>query len=339
MTIALIIVAILIIAVVIILAAASTRPNTFRVQRSALIQATPERLYPLLADFRQWTGWSPWEKMDPAMKRDYGGPAAGRGATYAWQGSGKVGAGRMEIVEVDPPRTLRVKLDFIRPFEAHNMVTFTLEPRDAATLVTWTMEGPVPLVAKVMHMFMDMDKMVGGDFARGLANLKALAEGQGPGGENTQRKPEPLTITRVIDAPRAQVFDAWVDSRQLARWWGPRGFSNPVCSIDARMGGRIRIDMTSPDGDVYPMGGEVLEVVVPERLIFTSTTFVDSTGHPHLEAHNTVNFVAQGATTLLELRAEITRATPDVADAVAGMPEGWGQSLDRLSELVTGRRH
>jgi hypothetical protein len=154
---------------------AATRPDTFRVERRALIQAPPEKIRAELVDFQRWAAWSPWEKMDPAMKRSFSTPSAGRGATYAWEGNEQVGRGRMAIIE-DAPDHVVIKLDFLQPFEAHNTAEFTLLPRGNATEVTWAMHGPSPYVAKLMHLFFDMDAMVGRDFETGLANLKAVAE-------------------------------------------------------------------------------------------------------------------------------------------------------------------
>jgi uncharacterized protein YndB with AHSA1/START domain len=167
-------------AVVVIVAAilliAAMKPDTFRVERSATINAPPEKIFALLSDFHNWPGWSPWEKKDPAMKRTHSGAASGKGAAYAWEGNKDVGSGRMEIVESTPPSRLTIKLDFMKPFEAHNVVDFTLAPQGTATRVNWSMHGPAPFMSKVMQVFMSMDRMVGNDFEAGLANLKALAE-------------------------------------------------------------------------------------------------------------------------------------------------------------------
>jgi len=159
-----------------VLVAAALRPNDFAVQRSAAIRAAPDRIYPLLADFRRWPAWSPWEKLDPDMKRTLSGAPMGGGAVYAWEGSSKVGAGRMEIKDVAPPSKLVIQLDFIRPFEGHNITEFTLVPRGAATELQWTMRGPATFMMKLMGLFTNMDKMIGKDFETGLATLKAVAE-------------------------------------------------------------------------------------------------------------------------------------------------------------------
>lgn len=158
-----------------VLALAATRPDTFSVHRSASIQAPPERLQAILSDFRAWEAWSPWERLDPAMKRSFSGAERGKGAVYAWEGNGNVGQGRMEITDAAPSR-VAMNLDFVKPFEAHNKVEFLLAPGAGATEVTWKMHGPVPYVAKIVHLFVDMDAMVGGQFETGLANLKRISE-------------------------------------------------------------------------------------------------------------------------------------------------------------------
>jgi hypothetical protein len=164
-----------------LLAFAATRPDVLRVQRAASIQAPPERIFPLVADFHRWTSWSPWENRDPELKRTYSGAASGKGAVYAWEGNRNVGSGRMEITEDSPSSKVMIQLDFIKPFEGHNITEFTLQPAGGATNVTWTMQGPSPFITKVMGVFMNMDKMIGRDFEAGLANLKSVAEGAATG--------------------------------------------------------------------------------------------------------------------------------------------------------------
>ena len=159
-----------------VLAYAAMRPDNFEVRRSTTIQAPPDKIYPLINEFHQWSVWSPYEKLDPAMKRSYSGAASGRGAVYAWEGNGKAGAGRMEIVEATPPSKVAIQLDFIKPFEGHNIAEFALAPQGGATQVGWSMRGPSPYIAKLMGIFFNMDKMIGQDFEVGLANLKAAAE-------------------------------------------------------------------------------------------------------------------------------------------------------------------
>lgn len=167
---------VVLVALVAVLILAATKPDTFRVQRSASIKAPPERIFALINDFHRWGVWSPWEKKDPAMKRTFGGNDSGIGATYAWEGNKDVGKGSMEIVESSPSSKIRIKLDFLSPFEAHNTATFTLEPQGDATSVVWVMDGPAIFITKLMQVFFNMDKMVGKDFEAGLADLKTAAE-------------------------------------------------------------------------------------------------------------------------------------------------------------------
>jgi uncharacterized protein YndB with AHSA1/START domain len=159
------------------LAFASTRPDSFRVERTTTIDAPPERVFQLVADFHRWPEWSPWEKIDPQMTRTHRGPEQGVGASYAWEGNKKVGSGSMEILEAEPPRRLRIRLDFLRPFEAHNTTDFAFEPQGTGTRVTWAMHGPANFMTKVMCVFTTMDAMVGKDFEKGLATMKEVAEG------------------------------------------------------------------------------------------------------------------------------------------------------------------
>ena len=168
------IVAILAIAVVLLLA--SGKPDTFRLERKVAIRARPEKILPLIEDLHAWKDWSPWEDLDPAMKKTFGGPEKGVGAVYSWEGNGKVGAGRMEITGIQDSSKVTVKLDFLRPFEAHNTTEFSLVPSGETTEVTWAMSGPNKFVAKIMQVFCDMDKLVGKDFEKGLGRLKAASE-------------------------------------------------------------------------------------------------------------------------------------------------------------------
>lgn len=167
---------ILIVLIAGVLIYAATKPDTFRVERAASINAPPEKIFALIDDFHRWDAWSPWENKDPAMKRAFGAVTRGKGAVYQWDGNNEVGTGRMEITEWFPPSQVVIQLDFVKPFEAHNMVQFTLESYGDATTVTWAMQGHTPYFAKVIHVFMDMDSMVGGNFETGLTNLKTIAE-------------------------------------------------------------------------------------------------------------------------------------------------------------------
>lgn len=164
------------VSVVAVLVYAATKPDTFRVQRTTSIKAPPEKIFATLNDFQSWGAWSPYETKDPAMRRTYSGTTKGKGAVYEWDGDKNVGRGRMEITESSPPSKVALNLNMIKPFEAHNVVEFTLEPQGDATRVTWAMNGRTPYIAKIVHVFMNVDRMVGDDFETGLANLKTLAE-------------------------------------------------------------------------------------------------------------------------------------------------------------------
>jgi uncharacterized protein YndB with AHSA1/START domain len=155
---------------------AATKPDTFRVERTISVKSPPEKVFALINDFRRWEAWSPWEKKDPAMKRTYGATTSGKGATYGWDGNNDVGQGSMEIIESSPPSKVALKLNFVKPFEGHNKVEFTLEPGGEITNVRWAMQGPTPFPGKIIHVFVDMDNIVGKDFETGLAKLKDAAE-------------------------------------------------------------------------------------------------------------------------------------------------------------------
>ena len=152
---------------------ASTRPDRFSVQRKISIDASPEKVFPLINDFQQWGYWSPWATRDPSMSQSFSGPARGEGAIYARSGNNKVGSGRMEIIESVPSSLIRIQLDFTRPFKAYNVSEFALAAEGEATAVTWTMSGPANFITKLMGLFVSMDRMVGKDFERGLSSLKS----------------------------------------------------------------------------------------------------------------------------------------------------------------------
>lgn len=162
--------------IAIILVLAAFQPSEFRVTRTAAIAAPASVIFPEINDFHRWTAWSPWEKLDPAMKRTYEGPAAGVGAVYAWEGNSDVGAGRMTITESRSPELIRIKLEFLKPMPGICPTEFTFRPEGGATVVTWTMNGTNNYVAKIFCLFVNMDKMIGGDFEKGLAGIKQIAE-------------------------------------------------------------------------------------------------------------------------------------------------------------------
>jgi hypothetical protein len=153
------------------------QPGDFRVTRSADMSAAPATVFAQVNDFHNWNAWSPWAKLDPAMRQTYEGPAAGTGSIYTWNGNKNVGEGRMTITESRPSDLIRINLEFLRPFKANNAVEFSFKPDGNRTAVTWTMTGTKNFIFKAFGLFMSMDKMVGGDFEKGLASMKAVVEG------------------------------------------------------------------------------------------------------------------------------------------------------------------
>jgi len=160
---------------------ATTKPDTFQVERSMRIKAPPQIVFALINDLRSWDAWSSWTKRDPAMKSRHSGATSGMGAVYEWEGNKGVGKGRMEIVDMSPPSRINIALDFIEPIETRNTVEFKLEPIGGFTEVIWNMRGPMPFASKLFSIFVSMDTMIGRDFETGLSNLKALAEKPAPG--------------------------------------------------------------------------------------------------------------------------------------------------------------
>ncbi len=152
------------------------QPSDFRVSRTTTIAAPAAVVFAQVNDFHNWTAWSPWAKLDPAMKQTYEGAAAGPGAAYTWVGNREVGEGRMTIVESRPGDLVRVKLDFVKPFAGTSVAEFTFRPEGDRTAVTWTMTGEKNFVAKGINLVMNMDRMIGDQFDKGLAAMKTVAE-------------------------------------------------------------------------------------------------------------------------------------------------------------------
>ena len=159
-----------------LLGVALNKPDTFRVERSVVIKAPAEKVFPLINDLHNFIRWSPYDKRDPAMQRTFSGADNGVGAVYAWAGNNDVGVGQMQIINTLVPSRIVMQLDFSQPLEAHNSVEFLIAPQPDGTRVMWAMEGPLPFASKLMSIFFNIDTMVGQDFEQGLANLKTLAE-------------------------------------------------------------------------------------------------------------------------------------------------------------------
>jgi uncharacterized protein YndB with AHSA1/START domain len=179
---------------------AATRPSEYRVERSANMAAPAEVVFAQLDDMHAWASWSPWEKLDPSMTKTYEGPARGVGAGYSWQGNDQVGKGKMTIVEADSPKQIAYKLEFMEPFQSVAQTTFKLTQDGAEqTRVSWAMEGHNNFMGKVFGVFMDMDKMIGADFEKGLSQLKAVAET-----EAQKKKAAQAAAAQAAAAPEAQ---------------------------------------------------------------------------------------------------------------------------------------
>lgn len=154
----------------------ATRAAKFHIERSIAIRAPDSVVYPLIASFHAWPTWSPWEKLDPSMTKAFSGPESGAGANYVWKGNNKVGEGSMTITSAKPPEQVVVRIDFLAPMKATNTATFDLKQHAGTTLVKWNMDGNNDFFGKAFSVFVDMDKMVGDDFEKGLAAMKAQAE-------------------------------------------------------------------------------------------------------------------------------------------------------------------
>ena len=160
----------------VVLAVAATRPNDFRVQRSASIKAPPEKIFPHINDLHAFNTWNPFNKKDPNIKGSYSGAASGPGSAYAFEGNKDVGRGRIEITDSRPASEVRMNLHILAPMEGRNVVEFTLHPKGDSTSITWAIQGPMPYLSKVFSLFCDMDAMIGKEFENGLADLKTIVE-------------------------------------------------------------------------------------------------------------------------------------------------------------------
>ena len=162
--------------VVVFLVVVAMQPAEYRVARSVTVSAPPPAVFAQVNDFHKWEAWNPWGKIDPAMKQSYESAPAGTGAIYTWIGNQEVGEGRMTITESRPSDLIRIKLEFMKPFQATNTAEFTFKPEGDLTAVMWSMSGELNFMAKALHLFMNMDKTLGGEFEKGLAQMKTVAE-------------------------------------------------------------------------------------------------------------------------------------------------------------------
>jgi hypothetical protein len=165
--------------VVVLIVVIAKQPDEFRVTRRGSVSAAPAVVFARVNDLHKWRAWSPWERIDPALKRTFEGPSAGTGAIYRWAGNNKAGEGSMTITESRPGELIRFRLEFLKPFKATNTAEFTFKPEGNQTVVMWSMAGRKNFASKAFGIFMNMDKLVGSDFEKGLAAMKSVVEGAG----------------------------------------------------------------------------------------------------------------------------------------------------------------
>jgi hypothetical protein len=189
--------------VVLLLAVIAMQPSEFTIKRSATINAPADVVYAQIADFKAWEAWSPWEKMDPNQARTYSEPSSGLGANYHWKGNDDVGEGNMKITDVKPNQQVGIDLDFIAPFETKNRTVFDLEDVNGATTVTWSMSGKNTFMGKAFGLFMNMDKMVGADFEKGLASMKTLSEAKAVEAKKAADAAAAAEIAKAMEAAAA----------------------------------------------------------------------------------------------------------------------------------------
>ena len=170
------IVVVIVVLVVVFVCIVALQPSHYRIERSATINAPASAVFTQVNDFHKWEAWSPWAKLDPAMKQSYEGAPAGTGAVYTWAGNSQVGEGRMTITDSHPNDLIKIKLEFVKPWAATNATDFMFKPQGNQTAVTWTMDGDNNFMGKAFGLFMNMDKMVGDDFQKGLAQMKSVSE-------------------------------------------------------------------------------------------------------------------------------------------------------------------
>jgi uncharacterized protein YndB with AHSA1/START domain len=169
----LLVLALIVVGLVVVIA---RRPSEFRIERTTVVAAPPAAVFAQVNDFHKWDAWNPWAKLDPAMKQSYEGASGGVGAVYIWAGNSQVGEGRMTLMESRPSDLIRIKMEFLKPFAGTSTAEFTFRPEGDQTVVTWSMEGRNNFMAKAIHLVMNMDRMIGGQFEKGLAQMKAVAE-------------------------------------------------------------------------------------------------------------------------------------------------------------------
>jgi uncharacterized protein YndB with AHSA1/START domain len=244
---------------------------------------------------------------------------------------------RIDYIEVTEPERLVYKHSGAGDTEPVNFhVTVTFDEQGERTKVTMRAVFPTAEARDEVAEKYGAIEGAKQTLGRLSEHLAAMAGGDRAASASPTLAGRKVVLTRTFDAPRSLVFEAWADPKHLKRWWGPHHFTNPVCEVDVRPGGAIRIDMAGPDGAVYPMKGSFREVVEPERLVFTSNAHEDEAGHPAFEVLTTATFAEHGGKTTLTVEAVVVWAKPEAAGAIGGMEAGWSQTLERLGAILEG---
>lgn len=255
----------------IILIVAAFQPAAYHVERSAVVQAPPSIVYAAVNDFHNWAQFNPWQDLDTNAKLSFEGPMNGPSSKFNWEGNSDMGSGNMTIIASEPNERVDIDMQFIKPMEGEARTAFTLQPEGTGTKVTWSLDGENNYIGKIICLFMDMDKMVGGEYEKGLAKLAELPA--------TVADPSsPSVFTREFDAPREAVWNAWTKPEEHMKWLGPRTYTCPAATMDVKPGGTYHVAMRSPQGLVMWNKGTYTEVVPMEKLVYT-VQFADSLGN------------------------------------------------------------
>ncbi len=322
--------------IAIILIVAAFQPSTYRVERTATIDHPPSVVYAHLNDFHHWQKFNPFPDPDPHVQLTYDGAPAGEGAIYKWQGNAEVGKGQMTITESKPNEHIQIAMHFMEPFEGHATTHFNMKPDANGTELTWAMEGENKYVGKIMCLFMDMDKMIGEQFEKGLARMNGFTSTE----QLANNPDEDIKIIREFSAPREAVWNAWTKPDQMMQWWAPNGYTCPVAKMDVRDGGKYHAAMRSEKGEMHWSTGTYKEIKPLQRMVITDH-FADEQG-------NIIKAESAGmpgnwpdtlmVTVTFEEAANGTRMTMKHEGVPAEMramcAQGWHECFDKMAALV-----
>ncbi len=322
--------------IAIILIAAAFQPPHYRVERTATINLPPGVVFAHVNDFHHWQKFNPFTDPDPDVQLTYEGASAGEGAIYKWKGNAEVGEGMMTITESKPNEHIAIDMHFMEPMEGHATTHFNMKPAVNGTELTWAMKGENEYVGKIMCLFMDMDKMIGAQFEKGLARMNNFTTTD----QLAMNTDQDIMITREFNAPRQAVWDAWTTPEGMKVWHGPNGYSCPVAEMDVREGGTYHTAMRADNGETHWSTGTYTEIVPLERIVCTDQ-FADAEGN----AINARNIGMPGdrpaemlVTVDFEETATGTRMTMEHQGIPAEMRQmciqGWNESFDRMATHV-----